>query len=234
MELEFTKWHSVVRSWWLAKLEGLRTLAREVERAYDERNREKRRVAALARFHEDPQSFRDRNKQWKAANPEKAAENHRQWVANNRERANEIARLWRKKHPEKVKAYNKRSRTLHGKKYDKRKNEQNKKRKAIDPNFKLRGTIRCRRYGVLKGKRASASSLKLLGCSAQEFRTHLEKRFKPGMKWENHGTVWHVDHVKPGSRFDLTDPVQQAACFHYTNQQPLFAQENLEKGSKYG
>jgi hypothetical protein len=57
-------------------------------------------------------------------------------------------------------------------------------------------------------------------------------RFRPGMTWENYGPVWHVDHIKPCAKFDLTDPDQQRACFHFSNLQPLFADENLRKGGR--
>ena len=33
--------------------------------------------------------------------------------------------------------------------------------------------------------------------------------------------------------FDLTDPEQQKQCFHYTNQQPLWAKDNMSKGAKW-
>jgi hypothetical protein len=60
---------------------------------------------------------------------------------------------------------------------------------------------------------------------------HLQKQFKEGMTKENHG-LWHIDHIRPISSFDLTKPEQQIKCFHYTNLQPLWAKENLSKGSK--
>lgn len=66
-----------------------------------------------------------------------------------------------------------------------------------------------------------------------ELRIHLESKFKPGMSWKNYGPVWHIDHIKPCAKFDLTDPAQQRECFHWTNLQPLFALENLQKSDKY-
>lgn len=44
---------------------------------------------------------------------------------------------------------------------------------------------------------------------------------------------WHIDHIKPCASFDLTDPEEQKECFHYTNLQPLWAKDNLNKGAKY-
>ena len=49
------------------------------------------------------------------------------------------------------------------------------------------------------------------------------------MTWENHGAVWHIDHIVPCCKFDLTNEHEQKRCFHYSNLQPLFAQENLSK-----
>ena len=48
------------------------------------------------------------------------------------------------------------------------------------------------------------------------------------MTWDNYGK-WHVDHIIPVSRFDLTDPEQQKICFHFTNLQPLWGGENIGK-----
>lgn len=46
------------------------------------------------------------------------------------------------------------------------------------------------------------------------------------MTIENHGKVWDVDHVIPVSAWDLTDPEQSKAAFHWTNLQPMFKAEN--------
>jgi len=55
------------------------------------------------------------------------------------------------------------------------------------------------------------------------------------MSWNNYTYIgWHVDHIKPCCQFDLSKPEEQAKCFHYTNLQPLWAEENLTKGKKNG
>lgn len=107
------------------------------------------------------------------------------------------------------------------------------KQRQRDPSSRLAPNLRTRMGAILKGESKSASTLKLLGCSIEEWKAHLQGLFKPGMSWKNYGPVWHVDHVKPCDLFDLTIPEQQAICFHWTNTQPLFAVDNLKKGCKY-
>jgi hypothetical protein len=84
------------------------------------------------------------------------------------------------------------------------------------------------------GCQKSNKTVVLLGCSVPEFRAHIEKQFQSWMTWENHGRyTWHLDHIKPCAAFDLTDPAQQLACMHFSNWQPLSADENLRKGAKW-
>lgn len=77
------------------------------------------------------------------------------------------------------------------------------------------------------------SSIELLGADIETVRQHIEKQFSEGMSWDNHGTVgWHIDHIIPCSAFDLTKEEEQKKCFHFSNLQPLWYDENLRKGSK--
>lgn len=71
-----------------------------------------------------------------------------------------------------------------------------------------------------------------LGCSMDEFMAHIQSLFLPGMNWTNRDE-WHIDHIKPCALFDLMDPRQQKQCFHYTNLQPLWAQDNIRKHAKW-
>lgn len=108
-----------------------------------------------------------------------------------------------------------------------------KVRRKTDIQFKLQDVIRRRlrtSLGVIKG--GITNLLKTKGSTAYEIQIHLESLFKEGMTWNNHGE-WHVDHVKPLKLFDLTDPEEVLKATHYSNLQPLWASENLKKGSRY-
>ena len=81
-------------------------------------------------------------------------------------------------------------------------------------------------------KRKSGNAESLIGCNYDELKIYLESKFQQGMTWENWGIFgWHIDHIKPLVQFDLEDPIQQKATFHYTNLQPLWWKDNLSKGT---
>lgn len=85
---------------------------------------------------------------------------------------------------------------------------------------------------AMKKNSKHGSAVRDLGCSIEEFKTHLESKFQHGMTWENYGRKgWHIDHIKPLSSFDLTDGEQLKIACNYKNMQPLWWNDNLSKGS---
>ena len=99
-------------------------------------------------------------------------------------------------------------------------------------NGRLAHVLRERTRRALNGQPKAGSVVRDLGCSITELRSHLESKFQPGMSWDNYGQ-WHIDHIKPLAKFDLTNRVQFLESCHYTNLQPLWAEENLKKGARY-
>lgn len=138
-------------------------------------------------------------------------ENLKKYRENNREKFMAYHKEYRKNNREKRRVYRKQ-------RYD------------TDIKFRIKALLRQRIKDALK-KKKSSRSMELIGCSILHFMKHLEKQFVPGMTWENQGE-WHIDHMMPCASFDLEDPEQQRRCFHYTNQQPLWAAENISKGDK--
>lgn len=103
-----------------------------------------------------------------------------------------------------------------------------------NPLLRLKVIYRVALINALNKNHKSGKSLELLGCSFGFLKTYLENKFKDGMTWQNHAKFgWHIDHIRPCSSFDFSDPEQQKECFHYTNLQPLWWRENLIKGDKY-
>ncbi len=73
-----------------------------------------------------------------------------------------------------------------------------------------------------------------LGYSWAELRTHIEKQFTAEMTWENWGSVWELDHIKPLSSFrytSLDDPLFKE-CWCLSNLRPLVRAENQSKGKR--
>jgi len=114
----------------------------------------------------------------------------------------------------------------------------NRRNKNID--FKCLWNIRKRMWYILRNNIKSIRTIELIGCSIKQLRNHLEKQFKPGMSWDNYGRgwngkgmqEWHIDHIRPCASFDMSKESEQLKCFHYTNLQPLWAEENLIKHCK--
>lgn len=60
-----------------------------------------------------------------------------------------------------------------------------------------------------------------------------DEQFTPEMNWDNYGSYWHVDHIRPCASFDLSRRKEQHRCFHFSNLQPLEGRENVRKGATY-
>lgn len=121
------------------------------------------------------------------------------------------------------------------KKNRERYNAHRMKRYYTEPQFKVAIRFRGRLWQVLKGKgRYGVSRVKSMGLNLDKkaLVEHLERQFKPGMTWENHGSVWHIDHIIPCSKFDLTKPEEVRKCFALSNLQPLWGEENIRKSNK--
>ena len=122
----------------------------------------------------------------------------------------------------------------------------NSKRKIYLKNYmkeynkKYRNRPECKiRQAMSKGIKRSLKNKKdgswktLINYTLNELMQHLEKQFKPGMNFGNHG-LWHIDHIIPVCSFNITSNNcdEFKKCWNLNNLQPLWAKENLQKGSK--
>ena len=109
-----------------------------------------------------------------------------------------------------------------------------RKDRCLQPECDVKGKNNARRIAgrirgaVARGKSIGKEYENLLGCTLEELKLHLELQFGGRMSWENI-EEWHLDHRMPMSRFNLTDPLELEKCFHFTNYQPLWADDNIVK-----
>jgi hypothetical protein len=132
------------------------------------------------------------------------------WKAANKERIAAMGRAWKEANKARIATYDRSYR----------------KKAPID---KLVHTRRTRRTKLFSRSFARCSTVRDLGCSTRYWREWIEAKFRDGMTWENHGAVWHLDEVVPVCCWNLDNPEEWAACWHYTNSQPLLVRENLLK-----
>lgn len=82
-----------------------------------------------------------------------------------------------------------------------------------------------------KGYKKSNYTKNLLGADFETVKKHIERQFKKGMTWKNNTIYgWHIDHKIPLASAKTEDEL--IALFHYTNLQPLWADENKKKSDK--
>ena len=72
----------------------------------------------------------------------------------------------------------------------------------------------------------------VLGCSAEKFIDELEKKFKPGMSWENYGKLWCVaNYEKLNAKFLTSNAEAFYSYFNHVSFEPKF---NEELGGRLG
>jgi len=102
-----------------------------------------------------------------------------------------------------------------------------------DIQYKLSANVRHRIITFLKKEDITKTNktFDIVGCTPQFLKEHLESQFKDGMSWDNYGFYgWHIDHIIPLSSAKNEEELYKL-CY-YTNLQPLWAKDNLSKGSK--
>jgi hypothetical protein len=169
----------------------------EVGKIYDQNNK-KRKSEYIKKFYKENKEYFQK---WNEENKEKQREYFRKRLKNNPDYYKEYAI----KNKDKIREYD---------------NQRRKNNIQVRLAKNLRSTLH--RLVVKTKKNKSNSALKLLGCTLDYFRQHLEQQFLPEMNWENYGIIWEIDHIKPCFTFDLSKKEEQEQCFHYSNMRPLF------------
>jgi hypothetical protein len=183
---------------------------------YNENNKEKRNEKAKIYFENNKEKINLKNKEYYQNNKKKHKELTKQWRINNKEKISLKNKEWIKNNKENIYQYR-------------------KERTQSDPLFKLRNNLRTLIGNSIKNKgyKKLTKTELILGCSFQEFKSHLESKFESWMSWDNHGKYngelnygWDIDHIVPVS--SATTEEEVIKLNHYTNLQPLCSKINRD------
>ena len=200
-------------------------------REWREKNREKIRLKSKAYYLNNSERLKEYSKSWKLNNQDRVKAHAKSWASKIQGRHAEIWKKRKEENPQKLiekrRNYYRKNKEIE----NSRANNYMKTRRRIVPIFRLRCSIRSRISTVLKrqGIGKSSSTAEILGCNWDTLRLHIESLFLPGMTWENRD-LWHIDHKIPLSSASSSEEVIRLN--HYTNLQPLWAEDNLKKGAK--
>ena len=140
-------------------------------------------------------------------------------------------KLYAEKNKEKKSEYDKQYRLKNKLKKNEYTRNYRKNRRLIDPTFRIIESMRSRikNFFKLNKLRNYNKTFNIIGCTPQELKEYLEKKFTDEMSWDNYGQ-WHIDHKIPLSSAISDDDVYKLC--HYTNLQPLWSEDNIKKSNK--
>jgi hypothetical protein len=171
----------------------------------------------------------ERKKTYYQDNKENVIKINKQYYQDNKEKLKKLKKIYSENNKENIKQY----RIINKEKLKNYNKEYYLKRTNTDLFFKFKCNVRSLirnsfKRGINKYNKTTKTE-NILGCTIDEFRNYIYLQFKTGMSFENHGE-WHLDHKVPIASAKTQEEVIKLN--HYTNFQPLWAEDNLRKGSK--
>jgi uncharacterized Zn finger protein (UPF0148 family) len=165
---------------------------------------------------------------WAKDNPEKNREKSQRYYYRHPEKVAECKARYKAEHHDRMLAY---SRSEHRRHLVR---EWEKARRESDPGYVLSKRVAHGIRLAIKSRKAGRQWEQMVGYTLRDLMRHIERQFAPGMSWENHGSVWHIDHIQPVSAFEFSS-VEEASfreCWALSNLRPLWAEENMSKFNK--
>lgn len=203
--------------------------ARLRAKKYADKNREKINAKAreLAKTPEEQAKRRERENAYRRAHPEIVKEKNKRHRERRSPERREVLLARDKERWNNVTPEERRVRK-------ERRTAQTRERLRTDPSFRMlfaaRKNVNLGLAGIKKKKIPSSSNYqKYFGCSSEELKAHIESQFSDGMTWENHGFLWHIDHIVPLRLGRGNQDLLLKLC-HFRNLQPLWKEENIRKG----
>lgn len=117
------------------------------------------------------------------------------------------------------------------KKLERRKSIRNYKKEYESNKFSYSQRSLLNYHLKKQGFSKSKKSFDLFGYTPSELAENIKTKLKDGMTFDNYGE-WHIDHIKPLSKFNLKDENQIKKAWSFDNLQCLWKLDNLRKSNK--
>ena len=187
---------------------------KEDKKKYYKDNKEKLKEDKKIYYENNKEYIKIKNSKYREDNNESIKEYRKEYYENNKEKIKIINNEYRINNKDKI-------------------NKQQKERLNDDNLYRLslytRNMIN-KAFNSINSKKNSKTS-KILGCSFEEFKLHLESKFEDWMTWENYGKYngelnygWDIDHKIPLSSAVTEEDIYRLN--HFTNLQPLCSYNN--------
>jgi hypothetical protein len=183
-------------------------------------------------YRKNKSKINKKSKNYYKHNREALLEYQKEYREKNKKILSEKAKERYLKSPEKFYLRNKEYNEKNKKKVNDKKNKYNKEKKKKCPLYRLKILMRDRlnKYYKTKSLNKNNKTFDIIGCTPEFLKIYIENKFTEGMSWDLMGSKIHIDHIVPLSSAKTEDELY-FLC-HYTNLQPLWAIDNLKKGSK--
>lgn len=206
----------------------------ELERGkkYRERNPDKIRQTAKKYRTQSKEKYKKTIERYLEKNPNMTSKERSKKYRENseyRKKMNELRKDYRIKNIEKEREREKKYYHENKVKLRKKNNEYKYNKLKTDPYHRMKKNLSDRIRKLLMEKKGGKKTLDIVGLNSDDFRKYIEKLFSDGMCWDNYG-LWHLDHIKPICLAKTEEEILKYN--HYTNLQPLWAEDNLKKNRK--
>ncbi|MDP2926916.1 MAG: hypothetical protein Q8N65_02140 [bacterium] len=214
------------------------------------RNKEKERQNKKAYYQKNKERILKRTslygKKWYQKNRKRVRLQHKEYYKNNKERVSQYHKKWYRINKNRIlqqcKKYYQRNK-IRLQRCHRKYNRENKKKllrykgawgkyqRKTNPKYRLDENMGSAISRCLKDKKAGQTWKTLVNYTLTELIRYLEKRFDAKMNWDNYGSYWVVDHIKPKSSFNYISPSDSAfkECWGLKNLQPLEKIKNMKK-----
>jgi len=212
---------------------------RQNKKEYYQKNKEKilkrTRLYGKKWYQKNKKKIQLHHREYYRRNKEKVSQYHKKWYLENKEKILQQSKGYYRKNKEKILKYHRNYNYKNKEKLLKYKGDWQKYQRKMNPKYRLDENMHTAIWVSLKNKKMGQKWETLVGYTLERLMKHLEKQFNYRINWDNYGSYWAVDHIKPKSLFSYTSPtdLEFKQCWSLKNLQPLEKIENIKKRNRF-